>query len=294
MRVFVTGATGFIGTATVKELIAAGHKVLGLARSEDGAKALKAAGADVQEGTLQDLDSLKDGAAASDGVIHLGFIHDFSKFVENCAIDKAAIEAMGGVLAGSDRPFISTGGLAGIGKAGGIPTEDDVIARDFPFPRVSEQAALAIKGLRASVVRLSQIHDTRKQGLVSYMLMAAREKGVVAYGGAGQNRWAAAHVTDIARLYRLAIERNEAGARYHGVAEEGLTLKEIAEALGRGLNMPVKALSPNEMQVHYGPLSHLVGTNLTGSSAITRQKLNWSPTGPGLLADLDNMDYAKA
>ncbi|MDE1153496.1 MAG: SDR family oxidoreductase [Micavibrio sp.] len=294
MRVFVTGATGFIGTPVVKELIAAGHKVLGLARSDDGAKALAAAGADVQRGSLEDTESLRAGAAASDGVIHLGFIHDFSKFAENCAIDKRAIEAMGAVLAGSDRPFIATGGLAGIGAGGGLPTEEAAIRPDFPFPRVSEQTALSLKGVRAGVVRLSQIHDTRKQGLVSYLLAAARQKGVIAYVGDGQNRWAAAHVLDIARLYRLALEKNEAGARYHGIAEEGLTLKEITAALARGLQMPLKALPPEEVPGHFGPMSHFAAANMTGSSAITRKKLGWNPAGPGLITDLDNMDYSAA
>lgn len=291
MRVFITGATGFVGTAVVKELIASGYEVLGLARSADKAQALLAAGAEVQQGSLQDLDSLRSGAAQSDGVIHLGFVHDFSKFVENCAIDKRAIEAIGSVLSGSNRPLIVTGGLVGVGAPGQLATEDDLIPPDFPSPRVSEQTAFALNKVSASAVRLSQIHDTRRQGLVSYIVPIAREKAVSAYVGNGQNRWAAAHISDIARLYRLAFERNEAGARYHGIAEEGITLKEIAETIGRGLNVPVKSVSGEEAQNHFGAMRNFVTINMVGSSAITRKKLGWNPTGPGLLADLVAMNY---
>ncbi len=245
MRIFITGATGFIGTATVKELTSAGHKVLGMARSDEGAKSLAAIGADVHRGSLEDLDSLRKGAAASDAVIHLGFVHDFSRFQENCEIDKRAIEALGSVLAGSNRPLVVTSGLAGLAAPGQLTTEDNVIPSDFPFPRVSEQTALSLvaKGVNASVMRLPQVHDTNKAGLVTYLIAVAREKGVSAYVAEGRNRWAAAHVLNVAHLYRLALEKHETGAKYHAVAEEGVALRDIAETIGKGLKVPVTSLS---------------------------------------------------
>jgi len=292
--IFVTGATGFIGSQVVKELIGAGHKVLGLARSEAGARAVAAAGAEVQRGGLEDLASLKNGAAAADAVVHLAFIHDFSKFQENCEIDKHAIEALGSVLAGSNRPLIVTAGTAGLAAPGQVATEDFVVPPNFPFPRVSEQTALALvlKGVNASVMRLPQVHDPVKQGLVTYLIAVAREKGVSVYVGEGSNRWAAAHVSDVARLYRLALEKHEAGARYHAVDEEGVPMREIAEAIGRGLQVPVVSLSPEEAAAHFGWLTHFAGADLAASSAKTRKKLGWNPTGPGLIADLERMDYS--
>jgi len=289
MRVFVTGATGFIGVPVVRALIAAGHGVLGLARSEEGANALKALGADVQRGSLQDLDTLRSGAAAADGVIHLAFIHDFSKFVENCQTDKCAIEALGSGLAGSGKPLIVTAGVAGLGAPGQLATEDMAVPPNFPFPRVSEQTALALAGVSAAVMRLPQVHDTIKQGLVSLLIAAAREKSVSAYVGDGTNRWAAAHVSDVARLYRLALETHEAGARYHAVAEEGVSLREIAEVIGRSLKIPVKSISPEEAPAHFGWLSPFATHDLAASSVITRRKLGWNPTGPGLIADLERL-----
>jgi nucleoside-diphosphate-sugar epimerase len=255
MRVFVTGATGFVGIPTVKELIAAGHKVLGMARSEEGAKSLAAIGAEAHRGSLENLDSLRKGASASDAVIHLAFIHDWSKFAENCEIDRQAIEALGSVLAGSDRPLIVTGGTAGLAGPGQVATEDNDVPPDFPFPRVSEQTALSLKDVRASVMRLPQVHDTARQGLITYAVAVAREKGVSAYIGEGRNRWAAAHVSDVARLYRLALEKNEAGAKYHAVAEEGVPMQDIAKAIGRGLKVPVKSISAEEASAHFGWLA---------------------------------------
>ena len=294
MRVFVTGATGFIGIPVVKELISAGHDVLGLARSEAGAEQLAAIGAEVHRGTLEDLDSLRSGAAASEAVLHLGFIHDFSRFKENCEIDQHAIEALGSVLAGTNRPLIVTSGTAGLAAPGQIATEDNAVPPDFPFPRVSEQTALALlsKGVRASVMRLPQVHDTVKQGLVTYFIAVAREQGISAYIGEGQNRWAAAHVLDVARLYRLALEKNEAGAKYHAVAEQGVRMRDIAEAIGRGLKVPVKSLLPEEAPAHFGWLSMFASHDLQATSAKTREKLGWRPTGPGLIADLEHMDYS--
>jgi len=293
MLVFVTGATGFIGLPLVKELISNGHEVLGLARSDEGAAALTALGVKVQRGSLEDIASLKSGAAAADGVIHLAFIHDFSKFKENCEIDGRAIEAMGSVLAGTKKPLIVTGGLAGLAPPGQLATEENDIPPGFPFPRVSEQTALALipKGVSAAVMRLPQVHDTKKQGLVTYALEVARQKGSSAYVGEGKNRWAAAHVSDVARLYRLALEKHETGAKYHAVAEESVTMREIAETLAQGLKVPAVSLTLPQADEHFGWLSHFMQFDLTASSAITRKKLGWNLTGPGLIADLKNMKY---
>ncbi len=292
MRVFVTGATGFVGSQVVKELLAAGHKVLGMARSEAGAQALATSGAEVQRGSLEDVASLQSGAAASEAVLHLAFIHDFSKFQENCEIDKQAIEALGSVLAGSDRPLIVTSGVAGLAASGQLAIEDQDVPLDFPFPRVSEQTALSLEGVNASVMRLPQVHDPVKQGLVTYLVAVAREKGVSAYVGEGRNRWAAAHVSDVARLYRLALEKHQAGAKYHAVAEEGVPMREIAEAIGRGLQVPVVSLSPEEAAAHFGWMTMFAGGDLMASSEKTRKALGWNPTGPGLIADLQRMDYS--
>jgi len=291
MRVFVTGATGFIGSAVVPELIKAGRQVLGLTRSDAGDKSLTAAGAQVHRGELTDLESLRKGAAMSDGVIHLAFIHDFSRFQENCEIDRRAIEALGSVLAGSNRPLIVTSGTAGLGAPGQLATEDMEVPPNFPFPRVSEQTALSLKDVNASVVRLPQVHDPVKQGLVTYLIAVAREKGVSAYVGEGRNRWSAAHVADVARLYELVLEKNEAGAKYHAVGEEGVPMRDIAELIGRGLKIPVKSISPEEAQSHFGWLAMFATHDLQASSAKTRKKLDWNPTGPGLIADLEQMRY---
>jgi len=296
MRVFVTGATGFVGSAVVRELIGAGHKVIGLARSDAGAKALAAAGAEVHHGDLQDLDSLRSGAAAADGVIHTAFIHDFSKFKENCEIDKRAIEVLGSELEGSERPMLVTAGLATVAQ-GRMPTEEDAPSPPSPtYPRVSEVTAerLLERGVRVSVVRLPQVHDTVKQGLVTYIIALAREKGVSAYVADGLNRWAAVHILDTARLYRLALEKQETGARYHAVAEEGVPAREIAEAIGRGLKVPVVSKSPEEAAAHFGWLGTFVGLDLIGSSVQTQARLGWRPSGPGLIADLERMHYSDA
>jgi nucleoside-diphosphate-sugar epimerase len=292
MRVLVTGATGFIGIPVVKELLAAGHDVLGMARSEAGAKSLAAIGAQVHRGSLEDVESLRQGAGALDAVIHLAFIHDWANFAENCEIDRRAIDVLGSVLAGSGRPFIVTGGTAGLARPGQTATEDDAVPADYALPRVSEQTALSLKGVRASVMRLSQIHDTARQGLLTYAVAVAREKGVSAYVGEGRNRWAAAHISDVARLYRLALENHEAGAKYHAVAEEGVKMRDIAEAIGRGLNVPVKSIPAEEAAAHFGWLAMFASQDLLASSEKTRKTLGWTPAGPGLIADLERLQVA--
>ncbi len=295
MRVFVTGATGFIGSALVPELINAGHQVLGLARSDAGANSLRGAGAQVHRGDLEDLESLRSAAAMSDGVIHLAFIHDFSKLAENCEIDRRAVGALGSALAGSKRPLIVTSGTA-LAAPGRSASEQD--RPSSKVPRVaSEEAtdALGSQGVRASVVRLPQVHDRVKQGLVSYLIAIAREKGVSAYVGEGLNRWPAVHVLDAAPVYRLALEKGTAGARYHAVAEEGVQLRDIANAIGRGLNIPVVSLSPEQAAAHFGWLGLFVGGDIPASSAQTQMQLGWRPTAkPGLIEDLNNMRYQEA
>lgn len=294
MRVFLTGATGFIGSAIIPELLGAGHQVLGLTRSEAGAQALRAAGAEVHQGNIEDLDSLRSGAEACDGVIHCGFNHDFSRFMQSCQEDGRAIEAMGSVLAGSDRPFVITSGV-GIGSPGpGLPATEDIFDPSFPHPRViseiAGQAALE-KGANVSVVRLPQVHDPYKQGLVTFYIQVTREKGVAAYLGEGANRWSAAHVSDVARLYRLALEKAQPGSRYNAVAEEGVSARQIAEVIGQGLKLPVASLTPEEAPAHFGWMLAFVSLDLPASSTRTQQALDWHPTGPGLIADLEQVRY---
>ena len=299
MRIFVTGATGFVGRAVAEELIGAGHQVLGLARSAAGAESLAGIGAQVQRGDLEDLASLRSGAAMADGVIHCAFNHDFSKFAANCELDRAAIEALGSALSGSGRPLIVTSGI-GLLAPGRAATEEDLPpAVPAQYPRVSEQTAVLVAGrggVPTAVVRLPQVHDPVKQGFVSYLIAAAREKRVSAYIGDGSNRWAAVHRLDAARLYRLALEkaasgRNSEPARYHAVGEEGVPMKEIAEAIGRGLKVPVVAKSPDEAGQHFGFLAAFAGLDMPASSALTQERLGWHPTGPGLIADLEAMNF---
>jgi nucleoside-diphosphate-sugar epimerase len=292
MRVFITGATGFIGTAVVRELIDAGHQVLGLARSDAGAKSLIAAGAQVHSGSLEDLDSLRSGAAVADGVIHTAFIHDFSNYGPAAEADRRAIEILGAALAGSDRPFIVTSGTLLVQRRGSLATEED--AHNPNFPRKSEEAVLGLKarGVRASVLRLPpSVHGNGDHGFVPRLISIAQEKRVSAYIGDGLNRWPAVHRLDAAHLYRLMLEKSSAGARYHGVADEGVPTREIAEAIGRHLNVPVLTKSREEAADHFGWLAHFFGIDAPASSAQTRERLGWRPVQPGLIADLNAEHY---
>jgi nucleoside-diphosphate-sugar epimerase len=293
MRVFVTGAAGFIGAATTRELIANGHQVVGLARSDANAAALKAAGAEVHRGSLEDLDSLRAGAADADGVIHLAFIHDFSKFAENGQIDKRAIEAMGDVLEGTNKPFIVTSGTALIAQ-GVVATEEMRRDASAHIPRVSEQAGLAYasRGVRAMAIRLPQVHGgDGKAGLITYLFEGARQKGAAAYVGDGSARWAAGHRQDVARLYRLALEKGVADSIYHAVGEEGVPLREIIEVIGRALNVPTVSIKPEEIGDYYGSLAIFAGLDMPASSALTQKWLDWTPTQIGLIADIGQPGY---
>ena len=294
MRVFLTGATGFIGSAIIPELINAGHQVLGLTRSDAGAQALAAAGAEVHRGDLENLESLRDGAAKSDGVIHCAFDHNFANWVANCEKDQRAIEAMGSALTGSDRPLVITSGTGMGNAAPGQPATENVFNATRANPRVVSElagAAMSDAGVNVSVVRLPQVHDTVKQGFVTYAVAIAREKRVSAYVGDGKNRWPAAHVSDVARLYRLALEKREPGARYNAVAEEGIAVCDVAEVIGKGFDVPVVSLSAEQAAGHFGWLAPFAGMDLPASSAQTQARLGWRPTGPGLIADLERMKY---
>ncbi len=296
MRVFLTGATGFIGSAIVPELIRAGHQVLGLTRSEAGAARLTAAGAEPHRGDITDLESIRSGAAQADGVIHCAFDHDFTNFVANCEKDRRVIETLGAALAGSDRPLVITSGV-GLGSHGpGQLATEDHYDTDHPNPRKASEeagAALSAAGVNVAVVRLPQVHDPVKQGLITPLIELARARGVFAYLGEGRNRFAAAHVLDVARLYVLALEKREPGARYNAVAEEGVPIREIAAVIGRGMKIPVVSLTPEEATAHFGWLAMFADMDLAASGTRTQARLNWHPTGPGLLADLEAMRYSE-
>ncbi|MGW2719086.1 SDR family oxidoreductase [Streptomyces sp. NPDC001492] len=301
MRVFVTGATGFIGSAVVRELLDAGHRVTGLARSDSSAAALTAAGAEVRRGSLDDLESLGEGAAAADGVAHFAFIHDFSAdfdFAAACAADLRAIEAMGAVLEGSDKPFVMSSGTALL-QPGRLNTEEDTAPPEsFGAVRArNEDAAVALadRGVRSAAVRFSPtVHGRGDKGFVSMLIAIAREKGFAAYVGDGTNRWPAVHRTDAAHLARLALESAPAGTRLHAVADEGVPFRGIAAVIGRHLDLPVRSITAEEAPAHFGWLANVVGLDIPASNALTRKWLGWEPTGPGLIEDLEEGHYFSA
>lgn len=296
MRIFITGATGFIGSELVKELIATGNQVRGLARSDAGARQLEAMGAEVHRGTLQDLESLRSGAAGMDAVVNLAFNHDdMTKFVESGEDERKAVEALGSVLEPGKLLIVTSGTGLADGGPGHVRVETDPPVQSAAIPRQPEDTARAVaeRGVRVAIVRLPQVHDTHKQGLVPFLTQMARQKGISAYVGDGANRWAAAPLPDVARLYRLVVEGNEPGVNvYHAVQEEGVALREIAETLGKGLKVPVVSLDPDKAAEHFGWLAHFAGLDMPASSEWTRKTLKWEPTGPGLIEDLTNMNYA--
>ncbi|WP_030934526.1 SDR family oxidoreductase [Streptomyces sp. NRRL S-646] len=298
MRVFVTGATGFIGSAVVRELLDAGHQVTGLARSDSSAAALAAAGAEVRRGALDDLDSLREGAAAADGVAHFAFIHDFSAdfdFAAACAADLRAIEAIGTALEGSDKPFVMSSGTALL-QPGRLNTEEDTAPPEsFGAVRArNEDAAVALagRGVRSAAVRFSPtVHGRGDKGFVSMLIGIAREKGFAAYVGDGANRWPAVHRTDAARLVRLALESAPAGTRLHAVADEGVPFRDIAAAIGHHLDVPVRSITAEEAPAHFGWLANVAGLDAPASNTLTRKWLGWEPTGPSLIEDLEEGHY---
>ena len=294
MRVFVTGATGFIGTEVVKELIAAGHQVRGLTRSDAGVEQLQAAGAEVHRGNLTDLDSLRSGAADMDVVVNLAFNHDWSKFAENGQDEMKAIEALGSVLKPGQLLVVTSGTGMASGAPGQLRKENDPPSESPAIPRKPEQSAQAVaaRGVRVSIVRLPQVHDTRKQGLVTPLVQIAREKGTSAYVGSGAARWAAAPLKDVAHLYRLAVEKTGPGiATYHAVQEAGVSLRDIAETIGKGLKVPVISIPAEKSGEHFGLFGHFATLDMPASSEWTRKTLGWEPNGCGLIEDLKNMKY---
>ncbi|MGI4879739.1 MAG: SDR family oxidoreductase [Janthinobacterium lividum] len=295
MRVFLTGATGFIGSHVIPELLAHGHQVLGLTRSDAGARRLEAAGVEAHRGDLNQPETLASGAAAADAVIHCAFDHNFETFFENTRKDERNIAAMGGALEGTRKPILITSGV-GLGTPlnGGLATED-VLNPHHPNPRIATElagAALIARRIDVRTVRLPQVHDTTKAGLITPLVAEARRAGAVAYLGEGQARWSAAHVSDVAKLYVLALEKGEPGARYNASVEEGVTARAIAEAIGKGTGLPVRSILTDEVERYFGWMAPFAGLDMIASNAWTRARLGWEPTGPDLLTDLAAMDYS--
>jgi nucleoside-diphosphate-sugar epimerase len=294
MRVFVTGSTGFIGTELVKELIAAGHQVRGLTRSDAGVEQLQAVGAEVHRGDLTDLESLRKGATGMDAVVNLAFSYDWSKFAQNALDEIRAIKTLGSTLERGKLLVVTSGVGMTSGAPGQLRREMDPPVEWPTIPRRPEQAAQAVaeKGVHVGIVRLPQVHDTRKQGLVTMQIPIARERGVSAYVGDGASRWAAAPVKDVARLYRLVVEKTGSGVtKYHAVQEEGVPLRDIAEAIGTGLKVPVVSIAPEKAVEHFGMFGHFAMLDMPALSEWTRERLGWEPTGPGLVEDLTNMKF---
>ena len=289
MRIFLTGATGFIGSKIIPELINSGHQVLGLTRSEAGSRWLEKTGAKAHRGDIEDLESLRSGAAVCDSVIHTAFDHNFANFVANCNKDRRAIEALGSALKGSDRSLIITSSTTMGTAAPGQPATEDYFNPGHPNPRVATELAgleLLQDGVSVIVMRLSQIHNTVKQGLATEVIALAKKTGFSAYIDGGLNKWSAAHISDTAQLYKLALKKNESGARYHATAEEGIVFRQIAETIGQSIGVPVAPISLDDANKHFGWLTAFVAKDMSASSSITRQQLGWNPAGRGLLADL--------
>jgi nucleoside-diphosphate-sugar epimerase len=296
MRVFLTGATGFVGSHVITELLDRGHQVLGLTRSDAGARRLEAAGVEVHRGDLEQPDTLASGAAAADAVIHCAFDHNFETFFENTKKDERNIAALGEALAGTQKPILITSGV-GIGTPlNGGPATEDVLNPRHANPRIATEyagAALIARGIDVRTIRLPQVHDTTRAGLVTPLIAEARRAGAVAYLGEGQTLWSAAHVSDVAKLYVLALEKGEPGARYNASTEDGVTARAIAEAIREGTGLPVRSIAADEVERYFGWMAPFAGLDMTASSAWTRARLGWNPTGPNLLADLAAMDYSE-
>ncbi|WP_267388800.1 SDR family oxidoreductase [Sphingomonas sp. GC_Shp_3] len=294
MRVFLTGATGFIGSHVIPELLGRGHQVLGLARSDAGASRLQEAGLEVHRGDLNQPETLASGAAAADAVIHCAFDHNFETFFENTKKDERNIAAMGEALEGTQKPLLITSGV-GIGTPlGGGPATEDVLNPRHANPRIATElagAALIARRIDVRTIRLPQVHDTTRAGLITPLVAEARRAGAVAYVGEGQTRWSAAHVSDVAKLYVLALEKGEPGARYHASVEEGVTARAIAEAIGKGTGLPVRSVATEEVEHYFGWMAPFAALDMIASNAWTRARLGWEPTGPDLLTDLAAMEY---
>lgn len=297
MRVFVTGATGFIGTYLVPELIEAGHQVVGLSRSDKGGERLAKFGAEVFRGDVNDVARLRTAVEGVDGVIHAAFNHDFSNVKQHSEEDRKVITALGEALMGSDRPLVVSSGTGLVDRSGtdgpAVETDDHYASADFPRAATEEAAdALIMRGGHVMVMRLSQVHDKNHQGRIALHIKLAQDKGFVAYAGKGENRLSAVHVTDAVRLYRLALEKGEAGAHYHAVGEEGVLMRDIAVTISVGLKLPVRSIEPAELADYFGPIAGLAAIDLAASSALTRRQLGWNVMGPDLLSDLNSMNWS--